>query len=144
MLSRAQKARRLVATAIIGGGLLVGTAWGTDDHFPFGPFRMYSISTRDRVTILKFRGVTEAGSRIEIPSVRFGMRRAELDGQRGRMEVDPSLDLMPYIAESYRRFNPNGPELRRLEMYQEIVLLDDSGRPVSTSEETVAEWTADG
>jgi hypothetical protein len=144
MLSRAQRARRLLATFVVGGGLLAGTVWGTDDHFPFGPFRMYSISTRDQVTILKFRGVTEGGSTIEIPSVRFGMRRAELDGQRGRMQLDPSLDLMPHIAESYSVFNPEGPHLTKLEMYQEVVTLDDSGRPLSTSDRTIAVWTADG
>ena len=36
---------RLGATALGLVLLLAGTIWGSDDDFPFGPFRMYSTSS---------------------------------------------------------------------------------------------------
>lgn len=138
MLTRAQRHLRLTATALVGFGLLAGTFFGNDDNFPFGPFRMYSTSTRDQIAVLVFEGVTVDGQRIDIPSARFGLRRAELDGQRRLLEEDPTL--MAHIAESYERFNPDGPHLQALAMVQEIHLLDDSGRPVTSEREVVAVW----
>ena len=41
-LSRAGRTTRTAAFAVGLALLLAGTAWGQDDHFPFGPFRMYS------------------------------------------------------------------------------------------------------
>ena len=33
---------RVLATVVASTLLLAGTIWGTDDHFPFGPFSMYA------------------------------------------------------------------------------------------------------
>jgi hypothetical protein len=138
MLSRSQKRLRLATTLLVAAGLLVGTFLGNDDNFPFGPFRMYSTSTRDKVAVLVFEGVTVNGEQIDIPSARFGLRRAELDGQRRRLGTEP--DLMAGIAESYHRFNPDEPRLKQLLMLQEIYQLDESGKPVLFERVLVAGW----
>ena len=41
-LSTRGRAVRVAATAVAALLLLLGTVWGQDDDFPFGPFRMYS------------------------------------------------------------------------------------------------------
>ena len=41
-ISARGRAVRLAATLIAGVLLLAGTVWGSDDHFPFGPFLMYA------------------------------------------------------------------------------------------------------
>src|SRR5918993_875082 len=42
VLSPVGRMVRVVVTVIAGALLLAGTVWGTDDHFPFGPFSMYA------------------------------------------------------------------------------------------------------
>jgi carotenoid cleavage dioxygenase-like enzyme len=129
---------RGIAFVLVLGGLLAGTAWGQDDHFPFGPFRMYSTSTKDEVTVLTFRGTTEQGEKVRIHPQEFGLRRAELDGQVRRLETEPGL--IYHIVESYESFNPQGHELRELRVVYEIHPLDEQGRPVGLHTETVATW----
>lgn len=73
--------------------LLAGTAWGEDDHFPFGPFKMYARATNPdgQVAITTMVAIDEAGRSRELLSEDVGLRRAELEGQVPRLRADPSL-----------------------------------------------------
>ena len=133
------KSVRLLATALFLLGLLWGTFWGLDDHFPFGPFRMYS--TTDEVDgpirSLMFEGTDASGEAFVIPAARFGLRRAEADGQVTRVREDP--EFLRYFVEAYERFNPEASPLSRLRMYYRIDVLEGR-RPVDEGEEVIATW----
>lgn len=134
-----RKSLRLAASALFLAGLLWGTFWGLDDHFPFGPFRMYS-TTDDvdgPIRSLMFEGTDASGETFVIPSARFGLRRAEADGQVERVRED--REFLRHFAQAYERFNPEALPLVRLRMYYRIDVLEGR-RPVAESEEEIAMW----
>jgi hypothetical protein len=133
---------RTLATATTIVLLLVGSIWGQDDHFPLGPFRMYSVSNRvdGRVTSLQLQGRLGEGPRREIEFDRFGLRRAEVQGQVARFYLGNWDLLLAHLAESYDRFHPRGPVLNELHLVYEVDTLR-GGRPVAYEQETLASWT---
>jgi hypothetical protein len=141
-LTRPGRRARVVATVVVLVLLLAGTIWGQDDHFPLGPFRMYSISNRSdgRVTSLQLQGRLGDGPREEIGFADFGLRRAEVQGQVARFYLGEWDRLLAHLAESYRRFHPRGPELRELHLVYEVHSLR-GGRPVDYNQRTLASWS---
>lgn len=124
---------------VVLGALVAGTAWGQDDHFPFGPFRMYSTtnSPSGRITRIVFVGITEEGEQISIRSRQFGMRPAEVDGQVPRIRESPHL--VRYLMEAYENANPDAPRLEEFRIVYGIHQLEDRV-PVSYEERVVARW----
>jgi hypothetical protein len=139
-LSKRGRAVRLVATTAVLVALLAGTFWGDDDSFPFGPFRMYSVAnkTSGRITATRLDGVIGDGPRKEIDFGRFGLRRAEVEGRVDWLLRDP--DRLELLAEAFENMDPDGPELTKLYLVEEVHQLE-GGRPVDSSEETLAVWT---
>jgi hypothetical protein len=130
---------RVVGMLAVLIALLLGTWRGQDDHFPFGPFRMYS-TTNDpsgRITKINFVGITEEGREITIRSGRFGMRPAEVDGQIPRIRQSPAL--VAHLVEAYERFNPDAPRLREFHIVYGIHRLIDRV-PVAYEEQVIARW----
>ena len=140
-MTPAGRRARTLATGITIALLVVGSIWGQDDHFPLGPFRMYSVSNRldGRVTSLQLQGRIGGGARREIEFDRFGLRRAEVQGQVARVDLGDCDLLLAHLAESYDRFHRRGPVLHELHLVYEIDTLDD-GRPVAYEQETLASW----
>ena len=131
---------RLVAAALVFGLLVAGTAWGQDDHFPFGPFRMYA--TRQRLdgatTWYQIEAVTSDGDRIFLPGPAYGMRRAELEGQLPRFVAEPAL--LAELAAAYERRRPTEPGLVEIHLVRRRQPLA-GGRPVGEpTDKTVATW----
>ena len=126
-------------TVLVAIALLAGTAWGDDDHFPFGPFRMYSTTNEldGTVNAIRFRATNAAGEQLEPRSQDFGLRPAEINGQVSRFRSDPSL--LEHLATAYSRLHPEDPRLVEIELRYGLHQLED-GRPVSYSEESVATW----
>jgi hypothetical protein len=122
-VSSAGRAARLAATVVALSLLLAGTAWGEDDHFPFGPFKMYARSTRadGRVAAPVLVAVDGRGVLRDLRPVEVGLRPAELEGQLPRLTADPTLlaPLAPDDAVELRLVSrgqrlkggrPDGPE----------------------------------
>jgi hypothetical protein len=131
---------RLAAAAIVFSVLLAGTAWGSDDHFPFGPFRMYA--TRQRLdgatTWYGLEGVTDDGRTMFLPGSTYGLRRAELEGQLPRFLAEPSL--LGELAASYARRHPHAPPVVEIKLVKHRQQLA-GGRPVGERrDEVVATW----
>lgn len=126
-------------TVLVLAALLAGTAWGDDDHFPFGPFRMYSTTNEldGTVNAVRFRATDAEGEQLEPRSQDFGMRPAEINGQVARFRSDPSL--LEKLAVAYERLHPDAAPLVEIELRYGLHQLED-GRPVSYSEESVATW----
>jgi hypothetical protein len=140
MLSGLGRSIRMAATGAVLVALLAGTFFGNDDSFPFGPFRMYSVAnkTSGLIRATQLEGVTSNGGHLDIGFARFGLRRAEVEGQLERFIGDPAeLEL---LVEAYEKRNPDGPALRGLHLVEEVHRLH-RGRPVETTETTLATWS---
>jgi len=133
------RAWRLAVAAAGLVALLAGSAWGADDHFPFGPFRMYATATKTTGVVATpfLIGVDETGREFEVYGREIGLRPAELEGQYPRFREDPSL--LGALAAAWNEANPERAplvELRLMRRRREIV----DSRVVGRSESEVAVW----
>jgi hypothetical protein len=133
---------RGVALVAIAAGLTIGTFWGDDDNFPFGPFRMFSTTNKldGHVDSAEVWAVTASGAEFQIEWNDIGLRRAEIEGQVPRFIEDP--DALRYVADAYEHFNPDAPELVSVKLRESVQTLRDGrphGEPVSV---LLAQWNA--
>lgn len=142
-MNGAQRFRRAAATVVVSGALLVGTFWGNDHHFPFGPFRMYSIANRldGRIRSALVEVRIEGGSewvQARTPAD-LGMKRAEIEGQLTRFVADPGL--LRHLATAYERLAPEAGTVVEVRLRQETTRLR-AGRPAGVvGVETLATWS---
>ncbi|WP_412540429.1 hypothetical protein R8Z50_32190 [Longispora sp. K20-0274] len=127
---------RVTITTLVAVALLLGTLFGSDDAFPFGPFRMYATTDALDAPVRDTRvtAVDDSGAGLDLTERDTGLRRAEVEGQLGRS------DLPRLLAEAYARRNPAAPPLRRVAIvvtWHELRAGQPTGR---TTEETVAAW----
>lgn len=141
MLTRTGRLVRALATAAVVTALVAGTLWGEDDHFPFGPFRMYAVTTSPNgpVSSLRLEGETEDGEELVIRLARVGLRRAELQGQMVRF-WDDDRKLLSHIAGGWSTFQPDAPRLAELRLVYRIHLLRNGAVIGDPRSETVAVW----
>jgi hypothetical protein len=132
-----RRACALATTAVL-AAVAAGSVWGQDDHFPFGPFRMYSTTTpaSGSVFIPIFVGTASAGEQLRITPSQVGLRRAEVLGQISRIRRDP--EFLRHYAEAYERLHP-GSSVVELDLVYEIHHLE-GGTPVAYEERTIVEW----
>jgi hypothetical protein len=128
------------ATILVLGALLAGSVWGDDDHFPFGPFRMYSTRTDPSGTVRSpaFEARDALGTEMTLGSRAFGLRPAEVLGQYRRFRRNPHL--LSHLADMYERFQPDASPLSEITFIFNVHHLQD-GRRVRTSREVVASWS---
>jgi len=137
-LSPRQRSARLIAAVAVVVTLAAGTAWGDDKHFPFGPFRMFSVRNDPNGTIkvIRIRGTSVDGRVLEIPPAAVGLRLAEIEGQLSRF-VEASR-LAGLLVEGYRTTGGH-PPLRELRITRVVHQLKE-GRRVSSIEKTLGVW----
>jgi hypothetical protein len=130
----------MVATIVGAALLLAGTVVGSDDDFPFGPFKMYSTTDKLDAPVADTRVVAgnAAGRRWVLSDSETGIRRAEIEGQLSEFAADPSR--LSVVADAYRRRNPTQPALTELTIVIRWHELRD-GRPTGGyHDETKAVW----
>jgi hypothetical protein len=136
------RAVRVLGTVLGMAVLLAGTLWGQDDHFPFGPFRMYAGSNppNDPAPDTRVEGVDTTGAVVGLGEASTGIRRAEIEGQQARYASEPAL--LREVADAYAQRHPGAPaviEVRIVIRWYDI----RGGRPTGrTSDETVVRWRA--
>lgn len=83
-VSRNGLVARVVATLLGAALLLSGTAVGTDDMFPFGPFRMYAgVNGPDEdAPDLRVGGADASHRTVALDEKTTGIRRAEIEETR--------------------------------------------------------------
>ncbi|MGY1670194.1 hypothetical protein [Geodermatophilus sp. SYSU D00710] len=133
VLSPAGRRIRLAASAVVLALLLTGTLWGTDAHFPFGPFKMYSTRADTDAPVISTRvvGLTGDGREVRLSGGEVGLRRAEFEGQLPRLVDHPSLLVL--LADTYAENHPGGPELVEVQVVQRHFELVDGA--------ATGEWT---
>ncbi|MCZ2829688.1 hypothetical protein O2W14_12670 [Modestobacter sp. VKM Ac-2986] len=124
-LPRAARAWRLAVAGVVLTLTLAGTAWGTDDDFPFGPFLMYAGRAGNDAPVGSTRvvGVTADGTEVGMSGGEVGLRRAEFEGQLGRVIEQPAL--LGALGEAYVRRNPSAEPLVRVDVVQRDFELRD-------------------
>lgn len=132
--------RSVVAGTIVAAMIFSGFGL-TDDAWPFAPFRMFSHANRlDGVAhSIGFAGTTAAGDDIRLDALDFGLRRAEVEGQRPRVLANPGM--LADLAETWNAAHAGDNELVRLEML-EIGRRIEDGRPTEHYDETLMVWEA--
>ncbi len=136
------RAVRLGATALGLALLLTGTLVGSDDHFPFGPFRMFATSDSPDTPApdTRVEGIDATGALIELGQDATGIRRAEIEGQRSRYEADP--ELLREVADAYADRHPGAPEVVEVRIVVRWHGIE-GGRPTGRHvDETVVRWEA--
>ncbi len=120
--------------------LCIGTFWGDDDNFPFGPFRMYSTKQMldGEVRATEVYGLTRSGEWVGIPFDDFGLRRADIEGQLGKLAQPPG-EVLVAMAVAYERFDRGSFEIVGLRLVERTYDLED-GVPVGEEVEILGTW----
>ena len=131
---------RVLATVAGFALLLAGTLWGQDDHFPFGPFRMYSTAPdpNGAAKDTRVEGVDETGQVVAITEANSGIRRAEIEGQQAAYQADPSR--LSRIAEAYAEHTPAAPRLREVRIVVRWHGIRDARPTGKYTDEVIADW----
>jgi hypothetical protein len=97
----------LVAAAL--GLLLYGTVGGTDDMFPFGPFRMYAgyYPPDGVITSNTLMAQTASGQDVVVTEADIGLARGDIEGELGAYEADPTR--FATLAQAYHLRHPAAP-----------------------------------
>jgi hypothetical protein len=107
--------RSRIAATLVGVALLIaGTLVGTDDAFPFGPFRMYATTDKldSPVADTRVEAVDTAGHRRVLTEADTGIRRAEIEGQSDRFTAEPAR--LAVVARAYQRHSRNAAPLTEI------------------------------
>lgn len=131
---------RLAAALAVALGLVVGTFWGDDDNFPFGPFRMYSTKQEldGEVRATEIEGLTEDGVWVPLRFSWFGVRRADVEGQLG-MLAQPPDEVVASMAAAYERFGRGEEEIVAFRLLERTIDVED-GVPAGETVEFIATW----
>jgi hypothetical protein len=140
VLTLSAKVIRLVVAVAVFGLLGAGTVAGSDDDFPFGPFRMYAGAHDPDAGVISntVQAVLPDGRVVDVADGDTGMRRAEIEGQLPRFVEDP--ELLGALAVAHERRRPGAPRYAAVRVVRRSYQLR-GGRPVGAmSEDVVAEW----
>lgn len=131
---------RTMVTLLAGVLLLTGTLFGQDDHFPFGPFRMFSTAPGpdQDAPDTRVEAVDATGAVVPLTEVNSGIRRAEIEGQQQRYEAEPAL--LREVAEAYAARNPDAPALVEVRIVIRWSRIRGSRPTGDRFDETVVRW----
>lgn len=140
-LSPRGRTARMVITAIGVAVLLAGTLFGSDDHFPFGPFRMFATANEwsEPISIARAEIVDARGRVVVLTEANSGVRRAEVEGQLDRFRREPAA--LAGLADAYRAHNPSAPAVTTVRVVIRHHEISRSGPTGKYTDEEVAEWT---
>ena len=139
-ISARGRAARLAATVIAAAMLVAGTLWGSDDHFPFGPFLMYAgvNPPNEPAPDPRIEGTTLDGVVVQLGEKQTGLRRAEVEGQQQSFIDDPSR--LREVVQAYDRRNPQGPRLAEIRYVMRKHEIKTSRPTGKWQDETLARW----
>jgi hypothetical protein len=139
-LSPRGRTARMAITVVGIAVLLAGTLFGSDDHFPFGPFRMFATTNpwSEPISIARAEVGDVDGRTIVLTEANSGVRRAEVEGQLDRFRREPAA--LAGLADAYRAHNPSAPKVARVAVVIRHHEISRSGPTGRYTDEVVAEW----
>jgi hypothetical protein len=140
VLSPASRMVRVVVTVVAGALLLAGSVWGTDDHFPFGPFSMYAgvNPPNEPAPDTRVEGVDASGAVVVLGERNSGIRRAEIEGQIDAYKRDPGR--LSQVATAYTERNPGASPLTEVRIVVRLHEIKSSRPTGKWTDETVVAW----
>jgi hypothetical protein len=131
---------RLGVTALAAMLLLGGTIWGSDDMFPFGPFRMYAgvNPPNEPAPDPRLEGTTVDGVVVQLGEKETGLRRAEVEGQQDLFVADPNR--LREVVAAYDRRHPQGPRLAEIRYVMRLHEIKSSRPTGKWSDAVLASW----
>ncbi len=140
MLTRSGRRARTAVTALLVALVLAGSAGGSDDAFPFGPFLMYAGRQEPDGTVVSTRveAVDSTGRVRVVDQSETGLKRAEVEGQIARFTATPAL--LAALSRAHDGLRPDEPPYVEVRVVEAVHQLRDS-RPVGEPDERlVARW----
>lgn len=128
-------------TAVGVGVLVYGSVAGTDDMFPFGPFRMYAgyYPPNGVITSNNVYARTASGQVVIPTAADIGLARGDIEGELNRFVSDPAR--LGQLAQVYHRLHPSASPYVAMWISQKRWQLHD--RAVSgQSTVTLVKWDA--
>lgn len=100
------------------GLLLAGSIRGSDDDFPFGPFRMYAGVNDPNGDVVSsyMQAVLPGGKVIRVDERGTGLRRAELEAEVGGFVQDPAS--LASVARAHALLHPDEPRYVAVQVVQ--------------------------
>ena len=140
MLSTTGRRVRGSVTAVLAALLLAGSFVGSDDDFPFGPFAMYAgrHDPNAQVVSTRVEAVDVTGRVLVVDERSTGMKRAEIEGQVGRLRDDPSL--LGALSRAHDALQPDEPPYAEVRVVEQSFALRDSEPTGEAVERVVARW----
>lgn len=134
------RATRVIITFLASGLLIAGTFWGEDDHFPFGPFKMYASAADPNAPTIDTRleAVDASGDTVLLTERNTGIRRAEIEGQIDRFVAEP--ELLRVATDAYDRRNPQAPPVREVRIVERWHQVRDFQPTGEWEDEVVVTW----
>jgi hypothetical protein len=125
VLSERSKTIRIVLSLAAAVTLCFGTAFGDDDNFPFGPFRMYSTKQEldGEVRAIEIYGLSQ-GRWAVVPFDTFGLRRADIEGQLGKLE-EPPESVLAAMYQAYENIHGQAAPFDELQLRERTYDLVD-------------------
>jgi hypothetical protein len=141
-LSRQGRAARLVVTAVAAVLLLAGTLWGTDDDFPFGPFKMYASAPGQNQDAgdTRVEGVDASGRVVVLTEANSGLRRAEIEGQQQAYVDNPAR--LRQVALAYADKSPGAAPLTTVRIVIHWAEIERSRITGRSHDQILVSWTA--
>ncbi|MFI5931600.1 hypothetical protein [Actinoplanes sp. NPDC051494] len=141
MLSTRGRTARVAVTALGALLLLLGTFWGQDDDFPFGPFRMYSTAPDPNADApdTRVEGEDTTGRTVVLTEANSGIRRAEFEGQQQQYVDDPGR--LQQVAVAYSEKSPSAPPLTTVRIVIRWEGIEHARPTGESHDEIVAAWT---
>ncbi|GAB3281511.1 hypothetical protein GCM10027456_74830 [Kineosporia babensis] len=145
MLRLGKPAKGLLAALllVVSALFLGGTFVGSDDWWPFAPWKMYSTSTAPSgpvgSTLIE---IQEAGSPEWQPASlhpdTVGLNRAEIEGRMTMIKEDPAV--LGTLLKSHSELLPDDPEWTAIRVVRSDVILHEGERTGETRDTTLAVW----
>jgi hypothetical protein len=132
---------RIVLTAAAAALLTYGTAAGSNDMFPFGPFTMYAghYPPNGVITSNVLMAQTADGRDVIVGEADTGLTRAEMEGELHAFKADP--DRLADLAQAFHRRHPLASPYIEVWIVQKRWQLHKRA-VVGQSTVTLAEWHA--
>lgn len=138
---RSGRTARSAVVAVVLALLAWGSWQADDDAFPVGPFVMFAFTTPSdgEVRSAAVEAVDLDGRRLPVllEPEEVGLRRAEMEGQIGRVVVDPAL--LGALARAHQRLQPDAVDWQQVDLVEHRVQLRD-GRAIAESTVVLATW----
>jgi hypothetical protein len=135
---------RVVFLLVTASLFLAGTAVGTDNWWPVGPWRMYATSTPPSGSVYSLaiqvrEGKDPTWQNANLTPTSIGLTRAEVEGRVPQMTADP--DILGTLARSHSRLRPHEPPWVAVRVVRNEALLSGGAPTGQVLTTTVVSWT---